>query len=297
MTEKKTRRKMALGRGLEALIPGLEVTGSGSGATDDGAENAYWHCPVARIHPNRYQPRVQFPEKELAELADSIRTQGILQPLLVRRQGEDYELVAGERRLRAARMAGLDRVPVVVRPLSDEEMLEISIVENIQREDLNPMEEADAYHRLIEAFDLTQEEAARRVGKSRSAVANFLRLRQLSEPIKASLRDGELSMGHARALLGAANSARQVAAWQQVMRRKLSVRETEALIKRLNRQPETPEAPPGGESAYFTHLAEDLSRHFGTKVAIQRRGQRGKVEIEFYNDQDLDRLLDLLRPA
>ena len=297
MTEKKTRRKMALGRGLEALIPGFEATGSGSDSTEDGAESVYRHCPLELIRPNRYQPRVQFSEKELAELADSIRTQGILQPLLVRRQGKDYELVAGERRLRAARMAGLDHVPVLVRPISDAEMLEISIIENVQREDLNPMEEADAYHRLIEAFDLTQEEAARRVGKSRSAVANFLRLRQLPEPIKASLRDGELSMGHARALLGAANSARQVAAWQQVMRRKLSVRETEALIKRLNRQPETSDAPPGGESAYFTHLAEDLSRHFGTKVAIQRRGQRGKVEIEFYNDQDLDRLLGLLRPA
>jgi ParB family chromosome partitioning protein len=288
---------MALGRGLEALIPGLEAAAADPQPGQAAPSGDYAQCPVARIRPNRYQPRVQFPEKELAELADSIRAQGILQPLLVRRDGADYELVAGERRLRAARLAGLERVPVVVRAISDAEMLEISIVENIQRENLNPMEEADAYHRLIEAFGLTQEEAARRVGKSRSAVANFLRLRQLAEPIKESLRAGDLSMGHARALLGAINGPRQVAAWQQVVRRRLSVRETEALIKRLNRQPETPGALPGGESAYFTHLAEDLSRHFGTKVAIQRRGQRGKLEIEFYSDQDLDRLLNLLRPV
>ena len=297
MTVKKTRHKVALGRGLEALIPELGMTAGDLAPDEKTGDGGYLECEIDNIRPNRYQPRVQFAEKELAELADSIRAQGIIQPLLVRRQAGAYELVAGERRLRAARMAGLDRVPVVVRAISDAEMLEISIVENIQRENLNPMEEADAYHHLITAFDLTQEEAARRVGKSRSAVANFLRLRQLSEPIKASIRGGELSMGHARALLGASNSARQVAAWQAVMHRRLSVRETEALIKRLNREPAAPKDPAGGESVHFLHLAEDLSRHFGTKVEIQRRGQRGKVEIEFYSDEDLDRLLTLLRPA
>jgi ParB family chromosome partitioning protein len=290
MTAQKTRRKMALGRGLDALIPGFEEN------PQSGAD-AYIDCDIDQIRPNRYQPRTRFAEKELAELADSIRSQGILQPLLVRRDQDGYELVAGERRLRAARLAHLERVPVLVRDISDDEMLEISIVENIQRENLNPMEEADAYQRLIDAFALTQEEAARRVGKSRPAVANFLRLHQLPEPIKAAIRAGELSMGHARALLGATNSARQIAAWKTVVRRSLSVRQTEALIKRLNRDTGQPKPSAAGEAGYYVHLADELSRHFGTKVDIRRRGRRGKVQIEFYSDQDLDRLLDLLRPA
>ncbi len=290
-TDAKPRRKMALGRGLDALIPTFSQSATAGG-------DVYLDCDVDRIRPNRYQPRTHFSETELAELADSIRAQGILQPLLVRRDGDDYELVAGERRLRAARMAGLGRVPVVVREISDAEMLEISIVENVQREDLNPMEEADAYQRLIDAFSLTQEETARRVGKSRPAVANMLRLRQLPEPIKEAIRAGELSMGHARALLGAANSARQIAAWKAVAQRHLSVRQTEALIRQLNRETAEPTPrPKAADAAYYTHLGEDLSRHFGTKVEIRRRGQRGSVRIDFFSDQDLDRLLGLLRPA
>jgi ParB family chromosome partitioning protein len=288
MTDPKPRRKMALGRGLDALIPDF-------GKSERVGGDVYLDCDMERIRPNRFQPRTRFAEKELNELADSIRAQGVLQPLLVRRDGSDFELVAGERRLRAARLAGLTRVPVVVREVSDAEMLEVSIVENIQRENLNPMEEADAYQRLIDAFDLTQEEAARRVGKSRPTVANMLRLRQLPDPIKAAIRAGELSMGHARALLGADNSARQIAAWKTVAQRHLSVRQTEALVRRLNS--EKAAAKPSGDAVHFTHLAEDLSRHFGTKVEIQRRGRRGRVQIEFYSDADLDRLLDLLRPS
>lgn len=290
MTEAKPRRKMALGRGLDALIPDF-------GKSERVGGDAYIDCDVDRIRPNHFQPRTRFSEKELSELAESIQAQGVLQPLLVRRDGADFELVAGERRLRAARLAGLARVPVVVREVSDAEMLEISIVENIQRENLNPMEEADAYQRLIDAFDLTQEEAARRVGKSRPTVANMLRLRQLPEPIKETIRAGELSMGHARALLGASNNARQMAAWKAVVKRHLSVRQTEALIRRLNSETAKPKPAASGDAAYFTHLADELSRHFGTKVEIQRRGRRGRVEIEFYGDEDLDRLLGLLRPS
>ncbi|WP_155323041.1 ParB/RepB/Spo0J family partition protein [Desulfosarcina ovata] len=291
----KKRRKMALGKGLDALIPDLSVVDAVSGASSSRPKD-YFLCEIDMLRPNRYQPRRQFADAELAELAESIRSQGIIQPLLVRRDDVGYELVAGERRLRAAVLAGLDRVPVVVRDISDAKMLEISIVENIQRENLNPMEEAEAYHRLITEFSLTQEEAAERVGKSRSAVANFLRLRQLPDPIQTSILEGALSMGHARALLGADTPAKQQVAWREVMAKKLSVRETEALIKRLNAEEKPAQAPePTPDQRYFNDVSEDLSRHFGTRVRIQRKGKKGRVEIDFFSDDDLNRLLGMLR--
>ncbi|WP_155319142.1 ParB/RepB/Spo0J family partition protein [Desulfosarcina alkanivorans] len=291
----KKKRKMALGRGLDALIPDLGAVEGMTGAPSPPRKD-YFLCEIDMIRPNHYQPRRHFSPDELDALADSIRSQGIIQPLLVRVDDVGYELVAGERRLRAASLAGLDRVPVVVKDISDAKMLEISIVENIQRENLNPMEEAEAYHRLITEFDLTQDQAAERVGKSRSAVANFLRLRQLPEPIKESIMAGALSMGHARAMLGADTPAKQEAAWREVMARKLSVRETEALIKRINAEKKPvpiPELTP--EQRYFNDISEDLSRHYGTRVRIQRKGKKGRVEIDFFSDEDLDRLLGMLR--
>ncbi len=291
----KKKRKVALGRGLDALIPDLGGMESMADAQAP-AQKAYFLCDVDMIRPNRYQPRRRFSEAELEELTESIRSQGIIQPLLVRADDVGYELVAGERRLRAASLAGLDRVPVVVKDISDAKMLEISIVENIQRENLNPIEEADAYHRLITEFELTQDQAAERVGKSRSAVANFLRLRQLPDPIKTSILDGALSMGHARALLGADSPAKQQAAWREVIAKKLSVRQTEALIKRINtekKSPPVPELTP--EQRYFSDVSEDLSRYFGTRVRINRKGKTGRVEIDFFSDEDLNRLLELLQ--
>ena len=233
-----------------------------------------------------------------AELTDSVKVQGILQPLLVREAAAGgYELIAGERRLRAAKMAGLFKVPVIVKNINDNELLELSIVENIQRQNLNPMEEAEAYLRLLSDFKMTQEKIARQVGKSRSAVANFLRLNQLPNDIKSSIKDGLISMGHARALLGAETSAMQREAWKLVILRGLSVRATEDLIQRMNAEKErvkkTEKRP---QDAYFMTVEEDLARHFGTKVNIKRRGQRGKVEIEFYSNEDLDRLLGLFKP-
>ena len=283
------RRKSALGKGLDALIPGF--------TTEEDTTKEFFLCDIKQIHRNRYQPRRYFSEVDLAELSASIKAQGVLQPLLVRAHSEGYELIAGERRLRAAKQAGLDRVPVVVKKITDAEMLEMSIVENIQREDLNPIEEAEAYHRLINEFDLTQDQAATRVGKSRSAVANFLRLRQLPDGIKQSISENKLSMGHARALLGAESPAQQLSAWRTVMARGLSVRETENLIRRLKKAHTTPTPPPmpTSEDRYFMDTAEDLARHFGTKVQIQRRGKRGKVIIEFFSDDDLNRLLGLLK--
>ena len=285
---KKKTKKIALGRGLNALLPDIEHV--------ESISKEYFPCDIELIRPNRYQPRLRFPEDELEGMARSIKEQGIIQPLLVRKDENGYELVTGERRLRAAKKAGLDQVPVIVKAITVTNLLEMSIVENIQREDLNPMEEAEAYYQLIAKFDLTQDQAAARVGKSRSAVANFLRLRQLPEQIKASIMDGTLSMGHARALLGASNSAQQNAAWRAVVSKGLSVRETESLIKRLKVKTKKPKkSSTGSEQRYLLSLADDLSRRFGTKVQIKRRGQKGKVEIAFYNNDDLGRLLSLLK--
>ena len=282
------RKKMALGKGLEALIPGV-------GPADDDARD-YLLCEVARIKPNRYQPRRHFAEADMADLAASIRSQGIIQPLLVRKDGAGYELVAGERRLRAAKLAGLAEVPVVVKDITHAEMLEMSIVENIQRADFNPIEEANAYHRLMTEFGLTQDQAAERVGKSRSAVANFLRLRQLGDAIQKSIIEGAISMGHARALLGLEDAPGRLSAWRTIIAKKLSVRETEQMIRKLKATPSkpTPRQPTEIERHIAT-LAEELSRYYGTKVTIQRQKKRGTVAIEFYNDDDLDRLLSLLK--
>lgn len=282
------RKKMALGRGLGALIPDME--------TLEDKPGDYFFCDIDLIRPNRYQPRQQFADEELGELRNSIKEQGILQPLLIRKDENGYELIAGERRLRAAKLAGLSQVPVVIKKISDSQLLEMSIVENIQRENFNPIEEADAYHRLIAEFNLTQDQAANRVGKSRSAVANFLRLRQLPDPIKDSIRKGSLSMGHARALLGITAADQQLTTWRAVVAKSLSVRQTEALIRRLKSEKRRSKVTAGtSEDRYFSDLAQELSRHFGTKVLIRKSGQRGKVEIEFYSNDDLDRLIGLLK--
>jgi ParB family chromosome partitioning protein len=278
---------MALGKGLAALIPAVESAKE---------EKDYFFCDIDLIRPNRFQPRLNFSEEDLQGLTDSIKTQGILQPLLVRQDDSGYELIAGERRLRAAKRAKLTQVPVVLKRVNDDKMLEMAIVENIQRENLNPIEEAEAYHRLITQLNLTQDQASMRVGKSRSAVANFLRLRQLPEQIKDSITDGSLSMGHARAILGAEASARQLAAWRAVVSKGLSVRQTEALIRRLKSEKKKPQVTRNRtEEIYLSGLAEDLARHFGTKITIKKHGQKGKVEIEFYNNDDLDRLIQRLK--
>ncbi len=284
------RKKQALGRGLGALIPEIEKSQERS--------KDFFYCEIEMIRPNRYQPRMQFAEDELAELCQSIKEQGILQPLLVREENDGFELIAGERRLRAAKKAGLTQVPVVIKRIADSKLLELSIVENIQRANINPIEESEAYHRLITEFKLTQDEVATRVGKSRSAVANFLRLRQLPEPIKTGIQEGKLTMGHARALLGIENSTQQMAAWRAVIKKNLSVRETENLIRSLKDEKKKPKVSrKSTETLHLQSLADDLSRHFGTKVVIKRRGQVGRVEIEFYSDDDLDRLIARLRQA
>ena len=276
-------KRRALGKGLSALIPEVKEP--------KGSE--YFFCSLEQIRPNKFQPRRNFDEQATAELAASIKEKGLLQPLLVRRLEKGYELIAGERRWRAAQLAGLSEVPVVVREVNDSELLEMALIENIQREDLNPLEEALVYQQLIEELNFTQEDLSRRVGKDRSTIANALRLLKLPRNAWDSLVSGELSRGHARAILGLEGKQQQKEALRKVLRAGLSVRETERLVKRLKskktKQAEV-EADPQLEL-----LTEQLKRLLKTMVRIKDRGGKGKVEIEYYSWDDLERILDLIR--
>ncbi|MBI9074594.1 MAG: ParB/RepB/Spo0J family partition protein [Desulfatibacillum sp.] len=289
---KKTKRNV-LGRGLDAFLP--EAVSSAK----DSPEN-YFECDVDDIVPNQFQPRTIFSQEELAELSESIAEQGIIQPLVVRKNSQDlYELIAGERRLRASKMAGLSRVPVVVVEASDQKVLQMALVENIQRENLNPLEESHAYSRLMEECSLTQEEVAKRVGKKRSTVANFIRLRNLPRLIQDGIREGVVSMGHARAILGLEDSSTQLTAYRETVKRALSVRATEALVNRLKKQKlsQPKDVEPTSAAIYMKHLCDELSRQLGTKVEISKNGKRGTIKIEFYAEQDLDRIVTLLKNA
>jgi len=281
-------KRSVLGRGLDALLPDVSIA--------ETSDPAFFQCGVEMLRPNRFQPRKRFEEEDLRELADSITRQGLIQPLVVRRSNGGYEIVAGERRLRAARLAGLETVPVVLRDVSDEEMLLMAIVENIQRENLNPMEECEGYHRLVSEFACTQEQVAAKVGKPRSTVANFLRLKNLPSQIQDSLRDSVITMGHARALLGLENRARQMLAWKTVCSKGLSVRATEELVDKLKSDlPKTePAQPKKPGDIHLASIADELSRSLGAKVQIKRKGKRGVLSIEFYADKDLERLLAIL---
>jgi ParB family chromosome partitioning protein len=229
----------------------------------------------------------------IAELAASIREKGVLQPIVVRRAAAGFEIVIGERRWRAARSAGLASIPAIVRETSDRESLELALVENIQREDLDPIELATAYQGLMELNGLTQEEVARRLGKDRATVANTVRLLGLPAEIQRDVAEGRLSMGHARALLGCSPAARQRALRDRIVREGLSVREVERLVRETREGRERP-APPPSRTAALSEAEQALQRHFQTPVAIKRRGRQGRIEIRFYNDEDLDRLLGLI---
>lgn len=283
----KKRKKMALGRGLGALLPDIDAF--------EETSKEFFLCNMELIRAGRYQPRIRFSKEELGELSRSIQENGVIQPILVRKIDNGYEIIAGERRFRAAKMAKLSKIPVLVKDIEETRLLVTSIVENIQREDLNPLEEANAYHRLMQELHLTQAQVSAQVGKSRSAIANFLRLRQLPKEIKAQIMDRALSSGHARALLGVETSAAQIQICSMIIQKGLSVRETEKLIRKLKSQ-EKPSKKVGNPFIpYFSDLADDLSRHFGTRVEIKRHGKKGKVEIEFYSDDDLDRVIGLLK--
>jgi len=249
-------------------------------------------CGIEEIHPSPFQPRKTFLDEALQELVDSIKEKGILQPLMVRRKGEGYELIAGERRWRAAQKAGLKEVPILVKDVPDSEMLELSLIENIQREDLNPIEEAEAYKRLMEQFHLTQEEISKKVGKDRTTVTNTVRLLKLPAEIKQSLAEGKISMGHARAFLGLEGIDKQKLLLKRLLAGGLSVRQTESLVKRFR----THNSPVSRKTnPEWSGLMEELQRILGTKVRIVGKRKRGKIEIEFYSLDELDRILEFLR--
>ncbi|MCK5696503.1 MAG: ParB/RepB/Spo0J family partition protein [Desulfobacula sp.] len=283
---KKKKRNTGLGRGLSTLIPDFETLESSPD---------FFMCPIGDIAPNRYQPRTAFNREELDRLRDSIAQQGILQPLLVRHLDDSYELIAGERRLRAARETNLTHVPVFIKDLTDEQVLEVSIIENIQRENLNVLEEAEAYHRLINEFHYTQAKVAEKIGKNRSTIANLLRLRSLPQEIKDSLLAEKISMGHARALLGAGSQENQIYLFKIVCKRQLSVRQTEKLVNKAKKEPQKLQNKMSDEEKQFLdETCSILSSRIKSKVRIKMNGNKGKIEINFKTKTEFQSLVDLL---
>ncbi len=300
--------KPALGRGLGALLggspiakPPVPVTASTSAAETaplDTSREQVRRVPLQRIQPCPFQPRKEFAEDALQELANSIREQGIVQPLIVRDRGTHLELIAGERRWRAAERAGLSEVPVIVREADDRAVLELALIENLQRENLNPMEEAQGYSQLLEQFDLTQEQVSTKVGKSRAAVANALRLLKLPASLQGYLRDGRLSVGHAKVVLGLPTDKLQLAAGERILREGLNVRQTELLVARLTARGsaarERPILPPVVQDTHVASLENKLRERLGTKVRLRYAQGKGALEINYFSDAELERILQIL---
>ena len=279
-------KQRGLGRGLGALIDDFSASESAQAVTS---------LPLQKVEPNPNQPRHRFDEEELQALADSISEHGILQPLAVRKmEGDFYQIIAGERRWRAARLAGLQEVPVVVVEADDKTVMELALIENLQRQDLNPMEEAEGYRVLTEEYGLTQEEAAARVGKSRPAVANALRLLALPDEVRELVEKGELSAGHARAILSLPTKAKQKTAAQRILALRLSVRQAEAMCKRLAAEEKKPEPPKHTDVDYVAECEKALSRRLDRKVRIVNGKRKGRFELEFYGEDDLQRLYEIL---
>ena len=256
-------------------------------------EHGFFYCPIDAISPNPHQPRQTISDSELRELANSIKEKGIIQPILVTRTKDGFQLIAGERRLRAAQKAGLDTIPAWVRDASPSEALELALVENLQRKDLNPIEEASAYQELMQRFDLTQEGLSTRIGKDRSTIANFLRLLRLPSIIQQDLIDNQLTTGHARVLVSIESPSAQRTLRDLIVKKALSVRQTESLAKKLQ-APSKPKDTGAEGDRYIRSLAKDLQRSLGTKVTITKRGKKGRIVIEFYSDEELGRLIDRL---
>lgn len=279
-------KQRGLGRGLGALLTDY---------SENDAAQAVTTLPLQRIEPNPNQPRKRFDEVELQALADSIAQHGLLQPLAVRDMGNGYyQIIAGERRWRACRLAGLSEVPVTVVEADDRTVMELALVENLQREDLNPMEEAEGYRVLLEEYGLTQEQAAQQVGKSRSAVANALRLLTLSDEVRALVENGELTAGHARALLTLPNGRLQKAAAQKILALRLSVRQAEAMCKRMAAEEKPKEKPEPLAVDYIAECEKHLTRRLGRRVHIVNGKRKGRVELDFYGDDDLQKLYEAL---
>ena len=284
----KKKFESGLGRGLNALLGDPEIQTSGEGSVS---------LPISQVEPGLNQPRKRFDPEALEELRQSIEQHGVIQPLTVRRLSTGYyQIIAGERRWRAAKAAGLTDIPAVIIEADDRKVMEIGLIENLQREDLNPAEEARGFKVLLEEYGLTQEQLAQRMGKSRPAVANTLRLLALPDEIMAMLEEGTLSAGHARAILPLPSPEAQIACAKKVIEGQLSVRQTEALVKALSRQPkEKPKNDQPDIALYLGELEKDLSGTLGRKVKIAHKGKKGKIELEYYGDEDLEILLAALK--
>ena len=291
-----------LGKGLDSLIPNAlgetktkkETTAKSKTETIEGKEPQTL-VKITKVEPNREQPRKNFDEDALQELADSIKQFGLLQPILVQDRKDYYEIIAGERRWRAAKLAGLKEVPVIIRNYTEQEIVEISLIENIQREDLNPIEEAQAYKRLLTEFHLKQDEVAERVSKSRAAVTNSIRLLKLNEEVQRMVVDEMISTGHARALLALENPEEQYNLAQRIFDEKLSVRDVEKLVKHLHKPAKPKKVDDKTMQVIYQDIEEKLKQKLGRKVIVTSKGEgSGKIEIEFYNHEDWDRLLDVL---
>ncbi|MBQ6844051.1 MAG: ParB/RepB/Spo0J family partition protein [Agathobacter sp.] len=289
--------KKGLGKGLDSLIT-TKIEKPVSAEVDK--ENGAVLVNIAKVEPNREQPRKKFDEDALLELSESIKQFGVLQPLLVQERKDYYEIIAGERRWRAAKLAGVKEVPVIIKNLSEQEIAEISLIENIQREDLNPIEEAQAYKRLLTEFNLKQDEVAERVSKSRTAVTNAMRLLKLNEKVQQMLIDEMLTTGHARALLAIEDEEKQYEVAQRIFDEKLNVRDTEKLVKNIQNEKNNPTAEKNKIDpqliAVYKDLEEQMKSILGTKVFINPKDEKkGKLEIEYYSQDELDRIIDLIR--
>ena len=291
-------KKGGLGKGLDSLIPNKQpAKETKTAAKQPAAKQPYEMVSIELVTPNPDQPRKQFTKDSLKELTASVKAHGIIQPLIVTKRDGTYVIIAGERRYRAAKQAGLKKIPVIWKDYDEKEVLEISLIENIQREDLNPIEEAQAYRRLIDEFGLKQDEIAKRVSKSRSAVTNSMRLLKLSPEVAKMLKKGQISAGHARALLPLTDPEAQLMAAKEAADGDLSVRQTEMLVKRLlsPKKPEKKKESP--DTVLYGELEEQMRRALGTKVAIRQNGSKGKIEISYANAQELDRIYELIRQA
>ena len=294
-------KKKGLGKGLDSLIPDNKSMKSVTSEKtveskeDAAAKSGVQVMKINAVEPNRDQPRKNFDEDALLELSDSIKQFGVLQPLLVRKRKDYYEIIAGERRWRAAKLAGVKEVPVIEKEYTDQEILEIGLIENIQRENLNPIEEAIAYKRLLEEFNLKQDEVAERVSKSRTAVTNSMRLLKLSDKVQQMIIDNMISTGHARALLAIDDPELQYTLANKIFDEKLSVRETEKLVKEIKNPKKPKEKKPVANSFIYQDLEEKMKSVFGTKVSIASKGKgKGKIEIEYYSDDELEHLFDMM---
>ncbi len=290
-------KKRGLGKGLDALIvQGSEVFEEEKVAVQEEVKDGIIMMDIYKVEPDREQPRKEFDEEKINELADSIRQYGVLQPLLVQKCEGYYKIIAGERRWRAAKVAGVKEVPVIIKEYSSEKLLEVSLIENIQRQDLNPMEEAQAYQRLLQEYKLTQEEIATRVSKSRSAIANYLRLLNLEPQVQDMVAMGQLSAGHAKVLLGVEDKEVQCAFADKIVQEGLSVRQLEKLVQSLNKKPvSAKDDKPADNPWLYDSISSQMRDILGTKVNIIRGAKKSKIEIEYYSDEDLERLMDLFQ--